>query len=77
MGHMLLLALIPIVWISCCAMAVALCIAARRADEDLAMVFLAPDAEEPAVDFVATFAEPQAEAAPAPRDVRSAQRQSA
>jgi hypothetical protein len=78
---MVLLALIGLVWLSCCVMAVALCVAARRADDRVAAAhFQEPIVvvEPVVVDFVATFAEPQAQPAPAPAPhaVRAAQRQS-
>jgi hypothetical protein len=58
---MLILALIGSVWIFSCAMAVALCVAARRGDERIAVVLVPADAEVE-VAFVAAFAEPEVQA---------------
>jgi hypothetical protein len=49
------------VWALSCVMAVALCVMARRGDEQLSRIFaglpeMAPDVE---VDFVATLSEPE------------------
>ena len=69
---MLILALIGSVWTFSCVMAVALCVAARRGDERIAVALLPPEAEAE-VTFIATFAEP--EASPA-RTARPAQQRS-
>jgi hypothetical protein len=63
---MLILALIGSVWIFSCVMAVALCVAARRGDERIAVALLPPEVEAE-VAFVATFAEPAAQPAPVTR----------
>jgi hypothetical protein len=53
-------------WIVCCVMAVALCVMARRGDEQLTVIFSAmPEQPEVEVDFVATFAAPEPALAPA------------
>jgi hypothetical protein len=54
-------------WMLCCALAVALCVMARRGDDAMAAAGarVAAREPEPEVAFVATFAEP-APAAPAP-----------
>jgi hypothetical protein len=62
---MILLALIGIVWLFCCLVAVALCVAASRADQYLALLYVEADPSEMSGDFVAGFAEPTP--APAPR----------
>jgi hypothetical protein len=67
---MLILALIGSVWIFSCVMAVALCVAARRGDERIAVALLPAEAEAE-VAFVATFAEPAAQPAPAARPAHS------
>ena len=66
---MLILALIGSVWIFSCVMAVALCVAARRGDERIAVALLPAAAVEAEVAFVATFAEPDGAS---PRRVRPA-----
>ena len=65
---MLILALIGVTWIVSCSMAVALCVMARRGDEAM-IVALATVSHEPVQDvgFVATFGEPEAAPATAPR----------
>jgi hypothetical protein len=71
---MMLLTIIGTVWLICCLVAVALCVAASRADQYLALLYVETDPAELTVDFVADFAEPGTQPAPAPRIVRDAQR---
>jgi hypothetical protein len=71
---MILLAIIGSVWLFCCIVAVALCVAASRADQYLSLLYAETDFDEMTVDFVADLGEPRTQAAPAPRTVREAQR---
>jgi hypothetical protein len=64
---MLILTLIGSVWIFSCVMAVALCVAARRGDERIAVALFPAAEPEVEVAFVATFAEPETAPATAPR----------
>jgi hypothetical protein len=59
---MLILALIGSVWIFSCVMAVALCVAARRGDERITVALFPAADVDVDVAFVATFAEPEAQA---------------
>jgi hypothetical protein len=64
---MLIVAGIATVWVVTCAMAVALCVMARRADDDIALAYAAPAAAPAAeLGWVATLAapEPQADVIP-------------
>jgi hypothetical protein len=71
---MILLALIGSVWLFCCLVAVALCVAASRADQYLALLYVETDPADLSVDFVADLGTTETPAAPAPRIVRDAQR---
>ena len=69
---MLLLIGIASAWCICCAMAVALCVMASRGDRAMERAMVGIGAGEPPAEvaFVATFAEPEREATPAPRVVQ-------
>ena len=55
------------VWALSCVMAVALCVMARRGDEQLSRIFASLPEMTPEVDFVATLSEPEpARPEPAP-----------
>jgi hypothetical protein len=74
---MMLLTVIGTVWLICCLLAVALCVAASRADQYLTLMYAeAGPEEELTSDFVAGFAEPAPQAVPAPalRVVQSTRR---
>jgi hypothetical protein len=71
---MILLAIIGSVWLFCCIVAVALCVAASRADQYLSLVYAETDFDELTVDFVADLGEPAIEATPAPRPSQPARR---
>jgi hypothetical protein len=47
------------VWALSCVMAVALCVMARRGDEQLSRIFATMPEMTPEVDFVATLSEPE------------------
>jgi hypothetical protein len=71
---MILLALIGFVWLFCCVVAVALCVAASRADQYLSLLYAETDFDEMTVDFVADLGEPAERTAPAPRASQPARR---
>jgi hypothetical protein len=71
---MILLAIIGSVWLFCCVVAVALCVAASRADQYLSLLYAETDFDEMTVDFVADLGEPAVRATPAPRASQPARR---
>jgi hypothetical protein len=71
---MLILVGIASAWCICCAVAVALCVMARRGDEALERAMAAITVSEPAVEvaWVATLAEPETAPVAAPVQRRAA-----